>query len=59
MDASMDNDTVQDDSSQPDSKSQRFQEQGVDVKVSSAPGYLCKIRMKAIVDMPATEVLFP
>lgn len=44
------------DGSQPDVKSQRFADQGVDVTVSNSEGYLCKVRMKFIIDMPPAEV---
>lgn len=41
---------------QPSISSEEFLRTGRDVRISNQPGFLCKVRMKALIDVPPEEV---
>ena len=47
---------VPNDDSYPSIDSEAFRTDGIDVRVSNADGYLCKIRLLALIDIPPSEV---
>eukprot|EP00892_Ulva_mutabilis_P012834 jgi/Ulvmu1/9923/UM058_0005.1 len=47
---------VPNDGSQPSIDSPAFLRDGVDIRVSNREGFLCKVRMKALIDLPPKEM---
>lgn len=52
----LDDGEVPADDGEPSIHSDSFKTRGVDVRVSNAAGFLCKVKMKAVIDMPPEEV---